>query len=78
MTAMKAADAKEVGSSVTALANEKIKAEKEANAGKKKGELYIPNCISTIFYWISETRKSYDLWFVYIIYRNEEETASCW
>lgn len=38
MTAMKASDAKEVGSSVTALANEKIKAEKEANAGKKKGE----------------------------------------
>ncbi|CAL5323639.1 unnamed protein product [Camellia sinensis] len=36
MTALKAADAKEVASSVTAIANEKIKAEKEANAGKKK------------------------------------------
>ncbi|EEF42788.1 eukaryotic translation initiation factor 3 subunit J isoform X1 [Ricinus communis] len=37
MTAMKAADAKDVASSVTAIANEKLKAEKEANAGKKKG-----------------------------------------
>ncbi|ERN20085.1 hypothetical protein AMTR_s00066p00018250, partial [Amborella trichopoda] len=36
MTSMKAADAKEVASSVTAIANEKLKAEKEANAGKKK------------------------------------------
>ncbi|CAK7338902.1 unnamed protein product [Dovyalis caffra] len=37
MTDMKAADAKEVSTSVSAIANEKIKAEKEANAGKKKG-----------------------------------------
>lgn len=36
MTSLKAADAKEIASSVTALANEKLKAEKEANAGKKK------------------------------------------
>lgn len=36
LTSMKGADAKEVASSVTAIANEKIKAEKEANAGKKK------------------------------------------
>ncbi|XP_030952938.1 eukaryotic translation initiation factor 3 subunit J-like [Quercus lobata] len=36
MTALKAADAKDVASSVTAIANEKLKAEKEANAGKKK------------------------------------------
>ncbi|KAL2906938.1 Eukaryotic translation initiation factor 3 subunit J [Bienertia sinuspersici] len=36
MTSLKAADAKEVASSVTAIANEKLKAEKEANAGKKK------------------------------------------
>ncbi|CAL9078550.1 hypothetical protein MUK42_26666 [Musa troglodytarum] len=36
MTSLKAADAKEVASSVTAIANEKFKAEKEANAGKKK------------------------------------------
>ncbi|XP_041011936.1 eukaryotic translation initiation factor 3 subunit J-like [Juglans microcarpa x Juglans regia] len=36
MTAMKAADAKEVSSSVTAITNEKLKAEKEVNAGKKK------------------------------------------
>lgn len=33
---LKAADAKEIASSVTAIANEKIKLEKEANAGKKK------------------------------------------
>ncbi|XP_074301684.1 uncharacterized protein LOC141633097 [Silene latifolia] len=37
MTSLKAADAKDVASSVTAIANEKLKAEKEANAGKKKG-----------------------------------------
>lgn len=36
MTTLKGQDAKEVASSVTAIANEKIKAEKEANAGKKK------------------------------------------
>ncbi|KAJ4980828.1 hypothetical protein NE237_031665 [Protea cynaroides] len=36
MTSLKAADAKEVASSVTAIANEKLKVEKEANAGKKK------------------------------------------
>lgn len=37
MTSLKGADAKEISSSVTAIANEKIKAEKEAAAGKKKG-----------------------------------------
>ncbi|KAK2972930.1 hypothetical protein RJ640_015648 [Escallonia rubra] len=36
MVSLKAADAKEVASSVSAIANEKLKAEKEANAGKKK------------------------------------------
>ncbi|CAA0835986.1 Translation initiation factor eIF3 subunit [Striga hermonthica] len=36
MTSLKGADAKEISSSITAIANEKIKAEKEANAGKKK------------------------------------------
>ncbi|GAB4850508.1 hypothetical protein Ancab_029817 [Ancistrocladus abbreviatus] len=36
MTSLKAADAKEIASSVQAIANEKLKAEKEANAGKKK------------------------------------------
>uniref|UniRef100_A0A7N0U4B4 Eukaryotic translation initiation factor 3 subunit J n=1 Tax=Kalanchoe fedtschenkoi TaxID=63787 RepID=A0A7N0U4B4_KALFE len=36
MVNLRAADAKEVASSVTAIANEKLKAEKEANAGKKK------------------------------------------
>ncbi|CAI9087609.1 OLC1v1021718C3 [Oldenlandia corymbosa var. corymbosa] len=36
MVSLKGADAKDVASSITAIANEKIKAEKEANAGKKK------------------------------------------
>ncbi|KAJ8760942.1 hypothetical protein K2173_021980 [Erythroxylum novogranatense] len=36
MTSLTAADAKDVASSVTAIANEKLKMEKEANAGKKK------------------------------------------
>lgn len=36
MTTLKTADAKEIASSVTAIANEKLKAEKEANVGKKK------------------------------------------
>lgn len=38
MTSLKAAEAKDVASSVTALANEKLKVEKEANAGKKKSK----------------------------------------
>ncbi|XP_019443265.1 PREDICTED: eukaryotic translation initiation factor 3 subunit J-like [Lupinus angustifolius] len=37
MTSLNGADAKDIASSVTTIANEKIKAEKEANAGKKKG-----------------------------------------
>ncbi|KAF9618023.1 hypothetical protein IFM89_039420 [Coptis chinensis] len=36
MTSLKGAEAKEVASSITAIVNEKIKAEKEATAGKKK------------------------------------------
>ena len=36
MTSLKGADAKDIASSITAIANEKIKAEKETNAGKKK------------------------------------------
>ncbi|XP_019430494.1 PREDICTED: eukaryotic translation initiation factor 3 subunit J-like isoform X2 [Lupinus angustifolius] len=36
-TSLTGADAKDIASSVTAIANEKIKTEKEANAGKKKG-----------------------------------------
>ncbi|XP_058779415.1 uncharacterized protein LOC131653324 [Vicia villosa] len=36
MTSLKGADAKDIASSVTAIANEKIKAEKESNASKKK------------------------------------------
>uniref|UniRef100_A0A2P2KVC8 Eukaryotic translation initiation factor 3 subunit J n=1 Tax=Rhizophora mucronata TaxID=61149 RepID=A0A2P2KVC8_RHIMU len=36
MTTLKAADAKVVSSSVAAIANEKLKLEKEAAAGRKK------------------------------------------
>ncbi|KAL6562180.1 hypothetical protein OROGR_003187 [Orobanche gracilis] len=36
LTSLKGSDAKEVASSITAIANEKIKAEKEANTSKKK------------------------------------------
>lgn len=54
MTSLKGADAKDVASSITAIANEKIKAEKEANAGKKKtGTHLLPisfvlNCFYTM------------------------------
>lgn len=41
MTSLKAADAKDVSSSITAIANEKLKAEKEANAGKKKTGIFL-------------------------------------
>ncbi|KAF2317277.1 hypothetical protein GH714_019310 [Hevea brasiliensis] len=37
MTSLKAADAKDVASSVTAIANEKLKAEKEANTKRRQG-----------------------------------------
>lgn len=36
MASLKGADAKDISSSIAAIANEKIKAEKEAAAGKKK------------------------------------------
>lgn len=36
MTNMKAANTEDVASSITAIANEKLKAEKQAVAGKKK------------------------------------------
>lgn len=45
MTSLKAADAKEIASSVTAIANEKLKAEKEANTGKKKIGMYLLICL---------------------------------
>lgn len=41
MVSLKAADAKDVASSITALANEKLKAEKDANTGKKKTCKYL-------------------------------------
>jgi len=46
LTNMKAADVKDVASSITTIANEKLKAEKEAAAGKKKG--IILNVLLTI------------------------------
>lgn len=41
MTNMKAADAKDISSSVNAIANEKLKLEKEAQAGKKKAGTHL-------------------------------------
>lgn len=41
MTSLKASDAKEIASSVSAIANEKLKAEKESTAGKKKVGMYL-------------------------------------
>lgn len=38
MTSLKAADAKEVASSVSVIANEKLKAEKETTGKKKAGK----------------------------------------
>lgn len=55
MTAMKAADAKEVSSSVTAITNEKLKAEKEVNAGKKKTGIFVYSNLGWMLgstYWI--------------------------
>ena len=40
MTSLKAADAKEVASSVSVIANEKLKAEKEAAGKKKSGKFF--------------------------------------
>lgn len=49
MTSLKAADAKDVASSITAIANEKLKLEKETNAGKKKTGTN--QFISVFFLW---------------------------
>ena len=69
MTAMKAADAKEVSASVSAIANEKIKAEKEATVSKKKQgtwfHLFFILSISKIlrhfetlcFFWVMDFEK---------------------
>lgn len=54
MSSLKGADAKEIASSVTAIANEKIKAEKEANASKKKGEFESEYIISIAQVMINE------------------------
>lgn len=45
VVSLKASDAKEVASSMTVIANEKLKAEKDAAAGKKKtGNYSLPIC----------------------------------
>lgn len=45
VVSLKASDAKEVASSMTVIANEKLKAEKDAAAGKKKtGNCSLPIC----------------------------------
>ena len=78
MTSLKAADAKDIASSVTALANEKLKAEKEANAGKKKqgkklDHVLPPNCRLLITEQISA---NYILMIVFELCRGEEKAAS--
>ena len=50
LTNMKAADVKDVASSVTAIANEKLKAEKEAAAGRKKTGM----CIWLLSLWLMD------------------------
>lgn len=40
-TSLKAADAKDIASSITAIANEKLKAQKEATSKKKTGNRFI-------------------------------------
>lgn len=48
VVSLKASDAKEVASSMTVIANEKLKAEKDAAAGKKKtGSYSLPICAGT-------------------------------
>lgn len=69
MTSLKASDAKEVASSVTAIANEKLKAEKEAAAGKKKTGAVL--AIPILFYEISNP-----LFFINYYNRGKEETAA--
>lgn len=56
MTSLKAADSKEVASSVTAVANEKLKAEKEAAAGKKKTGMSICTYVKVILLYASILR----------------------
>ena len=50
MRSLKGAYAKEISSSVTAISNEKIKAEKDAAAGKKKGG-EILKILGAICFW---------------------------
>ena len=50
MTSLKAADAKEVASSVSVIANEKLKAEKEAAGKKKTGKFF---CCTSISYGLA-------------------------
>jgi translation initiation factor 3 subunit J len=53
MTSLKGADAKDISSSVTAIANEKIKAEKEAAAGKKKqGNMVSTLKLGCFMFWL--------------------------
>lgn len=55
MTALKAADAKEVSSSVSAIANEKLKAEKEANTSKKKTGMFLFLCCQNLCWTLQST-----------------------
>lgn len=75
VTNMKAADVKDVASSVTAIANEKLKAEKEAAAGRKKtgactdkslSKLTLDSWSSYFFLYISVHASAYSTIAVYM------------
>lgn len=46
VASLNASDAKEVSSSMTVIANEKLKAEKDATAGKKKTGICLFACLT--------------------------------
>lgn len=82
MTSLKGADAKEIASSITAIANEKLKAEKEANAGKKKtGKSFwidfplVNNCYVYLFFF-SFIFFSF-LCYKHFVCRCQKKAASC-
>jgi len=56
---MKAADVKDVASSITAIANEKLKAEKEAAAGKKKSGTHNQSLNFVLFFGFDKTCELY-------------------
>lgn len=70
MTSLKGADAKDIASSITAIANEKIKAEKEANAGKKKTGSFIldQNLLCCFCIWVIFVSSFCGVFKVFVVY----------